>query len=88
MNNTGGPRPKHPSEDDFRWDYLRQGGEVPPLSSGQVVLVRYFMRPRLARVGSRVPGGVYWARLLTPVSGSTRVLVTKNSLIAVARNEE
>ena len=88
MNNTGGPRPKHPSEDDFRWDYLRQGAEVPPLQSGQVVLVRYFMRPRLARVGSRVPGGVYWARLLAPVSGSTRVLVTKNSLVAVARDEE
>jgi hypothetical protein len=88
MTNNRGPRPEHPSEDDFRWDYLRQGGEVPPLQSGQVVLVRYFMRPRLARVASRVPGGVYWARLLNPVGGSTRVLVTKNSLVAVARNEE
>lgn len=88
MNRDGRQRPKHPSEDDFRWDYLRQGAEVPQLQPGRVVLVRYFMRPRLARVGTRVPGGVYWARLLTPVSGSTRVLVTKNSLIAVARDEK
>ena len=53
-----------------------------------MVLVRYFMRNRLARVGTRVPGGVYWATLVTRVSGSTRVLVTKNSLVAVARDEK
>ena len=88
MNRNGGPRPKHPSEDDFRWDYFGGGRDVPQLSSGQVVLVRYFMRNRLARVGTRVPGGVYWASLLAPVSGSTRVLVTKNSLVAVAKNEK
>ena len=88
MNRKSGTHAKYPSEDDFRWDYLRQGAEVPQLQSGQVVLVRYFMRPRLARVSSRVPGGVYWARLMTPVGGSTRVLVTKNSLIAVARDEK
>lgn len=88
MTNNRGPRPKHPTEDDYRWDYLRQGGEVPPLQSGQVVLVRYFGRPRLARVASRVPGGVYWARLLNSLQGTTRVIVSKNSLIAVARDAE
>lgn len=88
MHNKGGPRPKHPSENDFRWDYFDGGRDIPQLSSGQVVLVRYFLRNRLARVGTRVPGGVYWASLLASVSGSTRVLVTRNSLVAVARDEE
>lgn len=80
--------PKSPSENDFRWDYFDGGRDVPQLPSGKVVLVRYFMRSRLARIDARVPGGVYWASLLAPVSGSTRVLVTKNSLVAVARDEE
>jgi hypothetical protein len=88
MNRKGGPRPKNPSENDFRWDYFDGGRDVPQLPSGRVVLVRYFMRNRLARVGTRVLGGAYWANLLAPVSGSTRVLVTKNSLVAVARDEE
>lgn len=88
MNKERGPRPKHPSEDDFRWDYLRQGGEVPVLQPDDVVLVRYFMRPRLARVGGTWTGGVYWAKLLATAGGSTRVLVTKSSLIAVARDEK
>ena len=88
MNNKGGPRPERPSESDFRWDYCDGGRDVPQLQSGQMVLVRYFMRNRLARVGTRVPGGVYWATLVTRVSGSTRVLVTKNSLVAVARDEK
>ena len=81
-------KPNNPTESDFRWDYFCGSGDVPPLSAGQVVLVKYFMRNRLARVRGRAPGGVYWAGLMAPVSGSARVLVTKNSLVAVARDAE
>lgn len=88
MTSNRGPQPKHPTESDFRWDYFDASRDVPPLVSGQVVLVRYFMRNRVARVGARVPGGVYWAALVASVSGSARVLVTKRSLVAVARDEE
>ena len=88
MNKNRGPRPKLPTESDFRWDYFDAGRDIPVLSSGQVVLVRYFFRTRLATVHSRIPGGMYWGALMSKVEGSGRVVISRNSLVAVARNEE
>lgn len=88
MNKKRGHGLKRPTESDFRWDYFDGSRDVPVLTPGQVVLVRYFVRNRLATVSKRIPGGMYWANLMHRVGGSGRVVVSRNSLVAVARNEE
>lgn len=88
MNKERGPRPKRPAESDFRWDYFDGSRDIPVLTPGQVVLVRYFFRSRLATVHGRIPGGLYWGALMHKVEGSSRVVISRSSLVAVARNEE
>lgn len=88
MNKKRGHGPEHPTESDFRWDYFDGGRDIPVLTPGQVVLVRYFLRNRLATVRNRIPGGLYWGVLMHNIDGSCRVVISRNSLVAVARSEE
>lgn len=83
MNKFFLSRKDSPKGRDIRWDFSCAGRAVPALRRGQVVLVEYFHGDRIAIVQGRIPGGVYWAQLCSPVGGATRVVVTKHSLKAV-----
>lgn len=88
MNNKSPKKVNHPTEESLRWDYLLVKEFLPTLGIGTVVLVQYFGRNRVAIVRSKLPGRCYWGQLCSPVSGQTRVVISKNSLIAVALNEK
>lgn len=88
MNKKKAKKQPAPSESNIRWEYFVRQHQVPVLQRGDIVLVEYGGRNRVAIVQGRVPGGIYWAQLCNPVHGATRVIVSKYSLQAVNRNAE
>lgn len=86
MRRKSGRNSKVPDDSRIVWDYSCVGRDVPILERGDRVLVDYRDRTRVAVISGRIPGGIYWAQLCAPVSGQTRVVVSKYSFKGVEKN--
>jgi hypothetical protein len=83
MNRLCGSNNDSPNESNTRWDYFLPEDPFPQLSRGDVVLVSYYGKNRIAVVGSKIPGGIFWGTFGAPVNGATRVIVSRHSLVGV-----
>lgn len=87
-NKKTGKNANFPTEDGLRWDYFVAGDNWPELQSGQRVLVSLWGRNRVAVCQGRIAGSLRWAQLCAPCSSVKRVVVSKNSLVGVERDEK
>jgi hypothetical protein len=85
-NSKNGKYANFPTEESLRWDYFVAGDPWPSLERGQRVLVDVWGRRRVAVCQQKIPGGLRWAQICAPCSGNKRVVVSKNSLIAVEKH--